>query len=184
MPASPALPASATPALPRDQPRRTRIVVCSGVDCAGLGSGAALLEIEELCAELTDESARPSVQSGVCTLQCANAPVVNVQPSLLPTRHHSKVDGPQRCAEVVADAAPTPNAAAARGLMLRRADGLRWSALRQHARRRCGTREQHGLARQLALALQAEASAAAHDPALRARAERRAARLARLSAGT
>ena len=100
---------------------------------AGLGSGAALLEIEELCAELTDESARPSVQSGVCTLQCANAPVVYVQPSLLPTRHHSKVDGPQRCAEVVADAAPTPNAAAARGLMLRRADGLRWSALRQHA---------------------------------------------------
>ena len=149
----------------------------------GLGSGAALLEIEELCEELAglDESDGPVVLTGVCTLQCANAPVVNVYGLALPLRHHSKVDAPARCATVVAEAAAARAGAASpprpttKGPMLRRAEGLRWAALRQQARR---PREQHcEPSRQLELALQAEARAVAADPALRARAERRAARL-------
>ena len=46
----------------------------------GLGGGAALLEIEELCAEASSSSGAKHVEavSGVCTLQCANAPNVNV----------------------------------------------------------------------------------------------------------
>ena len=168
---------SLLPAVPCGDGASTRILVCGGVDCVGLGSGAALLEIEELCAEL---GSAVDVGTGACSLQCANAPVINVQHrrsrcgSSPHVTHWAKVDGPQRCAEVVADATSTP-CPVVRGPMLRRADGLRWAALRQQARSRM--REQHGASRQLSLALQAEQRAAAGDPAVRARAERRAMRL-------
>lgn len=189
-----------------------RIVVCNGVDCTGHGSGAALLEIEELCQELSYVSKaheqRLRVLSGVCTLQCTNAPVVNVQrqaagnSAAVVTSLHSKVDGPLRCQQVVDDAACEmhqhhPRAAptaTARSIMLRRADGLRWAALRQESRSLrhgpsapprpappaappCPLAPSRPLSQQLVSALEAEAKAAAADDGLSERAARRAARL-------
>ena len=157
--------------------------MCGGVDCAGSGSGAALLEIEELCAEEREsDGSRPLlVAQGVCTLQCANAPVVNVHETdaqgYVFSRHHSKVDGPDRCAMVLDDAVGRASAPAGSGggPMLRRAHGLRWQALRQRTRR--PHRSTAAPSRELTLALQAEASAVSADPRRLARAERRAARL-------
>ena len=177
-----------------------RIVVCNGVDCTGHGSGAALLEIEELCLELSYVSKvqrHVHVLSGVCTLQCANAPVVNVQrqaakhSGAVVTSHHSKVDGPLRCQQVVDDAACEMHPTTARSIMLRRADGLRWAALRQESRSlrhepsappRLAPPRPHEapsrpLSQHLVGALQAEARAAAADDGLSKRAARRTARL-------
>ena len=176
-----------------------RLYVCTGVDCSGHGSGAALLEIEELCQELAFVSGhgqRPNVIPSVCTLQCANAPVINMQHldahGHSTTEHHCKVDGPHRCAQVVDAVRVRSNRqsahhcsdAAPKGPMLRRADGMRWDALRQQERL-SRHQQQHdpsllrsaAPSRLLVLALQAELSAAKDDPSRRARAERRAARL-------
>ena len=160
--------------------------MCGGVDCAGSGSGAALLEIEELCAEEREsDGSRPLlVAQGVCTLQCANAPVVNVHETdavgYVSSRHHSKVDGPERCAVVLEDAAGRASIPVGTdsGPMLRRAHGLRWHALRQRTRR--PHRSTAAPSRELTLALQAEARAASADPRRLARAERRAERFGEL----
>ena len=191
-----------------------RIIVCNGVDCTGHGSGAALLEIEELCLEVSymDPEHRIRVLSGVCTLQCANAPVVNVQrqskAGVAKTTHHSQVDGPLRCQQVVDDAASESNLepTRARSIMLRRADGLRWSALRQESRARRqvepspspqlhepGPASRHPprsqapnrplVSEQLVSAFQAEARAAASEHILSERAARRATRMAHRISG-
>ena len=165
---------------------RTRIVVCGGVDCAGLGSGATLLEIEELCAEEAAAGNAIDVACGACTLQCANAPVVNVHKAsednggrgLVQSRHHSVVDSVERCAKVLEDATGRTTATSGGGPMLRRAHGLRWAALRHQAR----YPRQPVPSRQLTLALQAEKSAVLADPERLARAERRATRLTARSA--
>ena len=101
--------------------RRARVVVCSGVDCMGLGGGAALLEIEELCAEVSSSSGAKHVEavSGVCTLQCANAPNVNVHALAsdgrsLAVSNHLRVDSAARCAEVLAVATSPPRVCGAR----------------------------------------------------------------------
>ena len=192
----PSPPAASSPqATATSQPESTRIVICTGVDCSGLGGGAALIEIEELCAELEFEGgASVSVASGVCTLQCANAPVVNVQGHgfkrtsaglaiACGVRHHARVDSAAECRKVVDDAAGRVGPAAPDGdVMQRRADGLRFAALKQLDRRlrqqRLRPPQLHNPGSQLAMALQAEANAA-KTPARRARAERRAARLTR-----
>ena len=128
--------------------RHARVVVCSGVDCMGLGGGAALLEIEELCAEVSSSSGATHVEavSGVCTLQCANAPNVNVHALAsdgrsLAVSNHLRVDSAARCAEVLAVATSPPGVRSevlegggGGGIMMRRAAGLRWNALRQLAR--------------------------------------------------
>ena len=129
--------------------RRARVVVCSGVDCMGLGGGAALLEIEELCAEVSSSSGgakHVEAVSGVCTLQCANAPNVNVHALAsdgrsLAVSNHLRVDSAARCAEVLAVATSPPGVRSevlegggGGGIMMRRAAGLRWNALRQLAR--------------------------------------------------
>ena len=195
--------------------RRARVVVCSGVDWMGLGGGAALIEIEELCAEVRSGSGSTHVEavSGVCTLQCANAPNVNVHDlssdgRSLAVSNHLRVDSAGRCAEVLAVAVSPPGVRSdlvevgGGGIMMKRAAGLRWNALRQLAR--ChNTYSLHGFdgathadgpgraaptradraartaARELlAAALRAEALAArSSEPAL-ARAKRRAERLA------
>ena len=203
---------SSVQAVPPECERRARVVVCSGVDCMGLGGGAALLEIEELCAEVSSSGGPTHVEavSGVCTLQCANAPNVNVHDlssdgRSLAVSNHLRVDSAGRCAEVLAVAAAPPGASSdvvavdGGGIMMKRAAGLRWNALRQLAR--ChNTYSLHGfdaaadgpgratptradrLARTaarelLAASLRAEASAArSSEPAL-ARAKRRAERL-------
>ena len=203
-------------AVPLECGRRARVVVCSGVDCMGLGGGAALLEIEELCAEVSSSSGPTHVEavSGVCTLQCANAPNVNVHDlssdgRSLAVSNHLRVDSAGRCAEVLAAAAAASPPGVRSdvvevgggGIMMKRAAGLRWNALRQLAR--ChNTYSLHGFdgathadgpgratptradrtartaARELlAASLRAEASAArSSEPAL-ARARRRAERL-------
>ena len=70
----------------------------------GLGGGAALLEIEELCAEASSSSGAKHVEavSGVCTLQCANAPNVNVHAldsngRSLAVSNHLRVDSAGGC---------------------------------------------------------------------------------------
>lgn len=91
------------------EPRAThrglaRVFVCTGVDCYGLGGGATLIEIEELCAEATarlsdggrsDGRGGLVVQcvAGTCTLQCANAPNVNVQQVRVLDSHAHDVHG-------------------------------------------------------------------------------------------
>ena len=55
------------------------ILVCRGVDCAGLGSAATLVEIEELCAEVRSSCAGAdllSVGTTACTQQCTSSPNV------------------------------------------------------------------------------------------------------------
>ena len=109
--------------------RHARVVVCSGVDCMGLGGGAALLEIEELCAEVSSSSGgakNVEAVSGVCTLQCANAPNVNVHALAsdgrsLAVSNHLRVDSAARCVEVLAVATSPPGAErGARGWRRRR----------------------------------------------------------------
>ena len=156
--------------------RSVRVLVCSGVDCAGLGSKAVLLEIEELCAE-HDPSV--GVHSSVCTLQCANAPVVNIQRGgTQACDHFARVDSTQRCAQVMAavhhaDGESTEPGDVRPSALRRRADGIRWDALRQISTRRC-----RGSANEvIGTVLKAELVAAAADPMLRQRAQRRADRL-------
>lgn len=146
--------------------------MCSGVDCSGGGSGAALIELEELCQE---RGVGEEVVSGTCTLQCGVGPIVNVHSvgatGSWATVHHCRVDTPQRCLEVVEGARAT-----FASVMLRRAAGMRWTALR--SRTHAGRRARERSVQLLTAALQAEATAAKANPAWRARAERRAARLA------
>ena len=158
-----------------------RVLVCQGVDCGGLGGRAALLDIEELCAEL-DPTIR--VAGSVCSLQCANAPVVNVL-SAGERRHYIRVDGTRRCGAVVdelrasLDGGP-PLAAGATttsGLMMRRAEGARWQALIQIGRQR--GRDAAANKRLIDAALQAELQVCRGDAEMQQRARRRADRLLR-----
>jgi hypothetical protein len=169
-----------------------RIIVCNGVDCGGLGAGAALLEIEVLVAEHSSLTSTATAVFGVCTLQCANAPVVNVLRNGCSNaldasaEHYSCVNSASRAEAVVKTALRCePDAADTRAsVMMRRADGMRFDALKQVARvvkphggvgpHRSSSREAHRLLR---AALQAEAAAARGCAIRLARAERRATRL-------
>lgn len=154
------------------------ILVCRGVDCAGLGSAATLVEIEELCAEVRSSCAGAdvlSVGTTACTQQCTSSPNVHRGGDL-----HGRVDGPAECAAVVNAAAArlrlgaTP-AIARDGIMQKRAAGMRFRALKLLSRPdRASTREGAAL---LAAALDAELRAAGPDPAKVERARRRRARL-------
>ena len=154
------------------------ILVCRGVDCAGLGSAATLVEIEELCAEVRSSCAGAdvlSVGTTACTQQCTSSPNVHRGGDL-----HGRVDGPAECAAVVNAAAArlrlgaTP-AIARDGIMQKRAAGMRFRALKLLSRPdRASTREGAAL---LAAALDAEQRAAGADPAKVERARRRRARL-------
>jgi hypothetical protein len=188
----------------RDGPKsRARIVICNGVDCGGLGAGATLLEIEELVSEHSTPTSTATVVFGGCTLQCTNAPVVNVLRSGCPheldtsAEHHACVNTSMKAKAVVATALRSePDAAEESvGIMQRRADGMRFDALRKVARMakphgelawrsgvlgsHIGSREHEESHRLLRAALQAEANAARGSPKRAARAERRAARLKR-----
>ena len=160
-------------------PGRTRVFVCQGVDCGGLGGRAALLEIEDLCAELDPTI---SVQPSVCTLQCANAPVVNVLAAGVERRHYIRVDGTRRCAAVIddmrgdGDGAPPAGPTTSR-LMMMRAEGARWQALRKIGQQR--GRDAAANKRLIDGALQAELQVARGDAAMEQRARRRADRLLR-----
>ena len=71
------------------------ILVCRGVDCAGLGSAATLVEIEELCAEVRSSCAGAdvlSVGTTACTQQCTSSPNVHRGGDL-----HGRVVAMARC---------------------------------------------------------------------------------------
>ena len=197
-------PSSPDQALKEEPKSGARIVICNGVDCGGLGAGAALLEIEELISEHSTATSSATVVFGGCTLQCANAPVVNVLRSGCPheldtsAEHHACVNTSARAKIVVATALRIESDAAEEGvgIMQRRADGMRFDALKMVARVakphgevawRGGMLDSHlGSShdreeshRLLRAALQAEANAARGCPNRAARAERRAVRLRR-----
>jgi (2Fe-2S) ferredoxin len=168
------------------------ITVCNGSNCgaggvvqpnattgggSGSGMSATLLEIEELVHE--DFSNVMSVQSGGCTDHCTMGPNVFVR-TVQNTHHFTKVNSVEACARVVQAAAGlkqvSPPSSSSTNAMLRRADGLRWSALRELARDkvRCSGCIGRELLNQ---AVDAEIAACRYDPKRIARAERRRRRL-------
>ena len=98
---------------------------------------------------------RPEVVPSTCTLQCANAPVVNVCTvnawGQARTAHHCRVDNPKRCADVlscspvqaeapgdserrIAGSSSRSSSSSMVEPMLRRSEGMRWNALRHEDR--------------------------------------------------
>lgn len=123
----------------------TTIEVCLGPDCSGSGGGAALLEIEELVS--AGAAAHVSVEPGGCRDFCTVGPNVRVRKAAGSDGgggdvHHSRVDGPEACRDVVASAvgrgATAAQASAAGGasaILRRREDGIRWRSHRERAAR-------------------------------------------------
>lgn len=169
------------------------VSVCQGVDCKGRCSGAALLELEELCAEHAGVL-HMDVSPAPCTLRCHDAPVVRLHMQApaqeARTAVVTHVDQPLRCGEVVeaaddlagvraadghfaAEFGVGPNAGPpAKSLTLRRAHALRWDALRVLARDAGAAARGEGV-RLLAQARAMEERAAGGDPKALARAQRR-----------
>lgn len=164
---------------------------CGSGGCS-CGTSATLLEIEELVQE-TSNKMIIFVESGGCTDHCTMGPNVFVRTTTMKqktktTRHHhfTKVNSALAYADVVHYAAEAAivgpsslSSASAHSIMLRRADGLRWKALRQLARVRIGesgscTTSQKNLLNQ---AVDTEVAAVRSDPERVARAERRRRRL-------
>jgi hypothetical protein len=165
------------------------IFVCGATDCLSMGSGAAILEIEELASEFAYATGgRVHVHRSGCLGLCGRGPAVKLclrggatngsGGAYLPIMFPG-VDSPQRCAEVVATipGAPAPIPAGDGGpeaqLMERRAAGIRWDALKALSRRAPG-------AAAPPYAVDAAVVAdrqSARSPAAQARADRRAERL-------
>jgi len=162
-----------------------RILVCRGVDCAGLGSAVTLTELEELCSEVRESSEDGEcllrVSTSVCTQQCQWAPNVNVSIRGSEWEAQKQVNTPALCAKVVngvmASIRPGSTPAIPRdGIMQNRAAGMRFNALKQISRAKTQSSKKEG-AKLLAEALTAEQGAARGEAALLARSHRRAARL-------
>ena len=186
-PPRPPPPPPQQPLRPSKPPGVCKIVVCRGVDCAGLGSAAVLCELEELVEEeLGDDPAGGHggllvVTSG-CTLQCHTAPNVATIADTIDVLSHTRVDTAGRCADVLAAAAKERRVAGAAasaggvaGPMQRRAAGMRFRALRLLSRDDAKDQKEGSLL--LDSAIVAEVSAARGDTLLTARAQRREARL-------
>ena len=165
-----------------DPPLRADIEVCGATDCLVMGSGAAILEIEELADEFGHATGgRIHVQRSGCLGLCGRGPAVKLclhgeGVAVLP-RIFTEVDGPQRCAEIIAVVPGAPAIGDGDGteaqLMARRAAGLRWDALKALSRRTPGTLAPPTI---LDAAIVADRQMARSPTAL-ARAERRATRL-------
>ena len=160
-----------------------KILVCRGVNCAGLGSAAALTEIEELCAHLRATTAPGDplrgleVDTTACTLQCALAPTVSTV-GRAGSDSHKQVNNARRCGDIVRGVAARLGAAAQErdGPMQSRAAGMRFRALKLLGRTLDGAAQDVGRAL-LEASIVAEKRAARGRPALLARAEAREARL-------
>jgi hypothetical protein len=155
------------------------IEVCGATDCLAMGSGAALLEIEELASEFTFACGRRiDVQRSACLGLCGRGPAVKLavrdssSPAFALPQMFTSIDDPQRCAEVLAALPGAPVGGVPKPqIMERRAAGMRWDALKALSRRQPGA---------LAPADIVEGAIAAerqgdHTPEAQARAERRAA---------
>ena len=167
-------------------PDAPRILVCRGVDCAGLGSAATLLELEELCAHARGTAAGEDDPLGAltvcavaCTNQCAFAPTVSTA-GRAGCDSYKKIDSARRCADVLRSVTDRlgPGSAGARaaapadGPMQWRAAGMRFRALKLMGR---GDRAGRAL---LEEAIAAEKSAAGGCPRRLARAVAREANYA------
>lgn len=170
------------------------ILVCRGVDCAGLGSAATLVEIEELCSEARERVGGLeglTVGTTACTLQCEKAPNCHAYggahggaSAISRLGLFTRVDTPAKCAAVVNAAASALHGTAAPVVrsdssMQRRAAGMRFRAFKLLSRR-CPESKKGGIGL-LGDALDAEARAAP-DLAAAQRAKRR--RVALLSEAT
>lgn len=177
--------------------KRTTLLVCTGVDCKGMGSGSVLTEIEELCSELRDSNVIDlGVSRAACSLQCAMAPVVTSWCSSAPAgsawlHSYAKVDTSTQCASIVnevvqdlrrAEGETGASVIPAEGLLQRRAGGVRMRALRLIARK--GKKSQKDGKLLLRRAHDLETEAARGDEAQQARAMRRASRLGLLRSST
>jgi len=87
------------------------VEVCCGAECLGVCAGAALIEIEELCMEENENSAKAKAisSSGVCGYRavrskclgsCGKGPNVRVRKGDFETSY-SSVDSPSKCLEIV-----------------------------------------------------------------------------------
>jgi hypothetical protein len=131
-------------------PPYAAIEVCGATDCLTMGSGAALLEIEELADEFTFScGGRIHVQRSACLGLCGRGPAVKMvvrdssSPAFALPQIFTSVDGPHRCAEVLAALPGAPILTTAPAafdtpelqLLERRAAGMRWDALKALSRR-------------------------------------------------
>jgi hypothetical protein len=164
------------------------IEVCGATDCLTMGSGAALLEIEELADEFSFAcGGRIHVQRSACLGLCGRGPAVKLvvrdtsSPAFALPQMFTSVDEPQRCAEVLAalPGAPMLTTAAAGcdmpelQLLERRAGGMRWDAFKALSRRPPGVVTPSAVVEG---AIEAEQHCIRSADA-QARAERRAARM-------
>lgn len=116
------------------------IEVCCGEDCLGVCAGAALIEIEELCREERHKSqGRHSacrVERTECQGACGKGPNVRVRDLTGRGQTFSGVDTPKKCTDVVASVVGEGKEQEVKGLdfcvtiMRRRAEGMRWKALK------------------------------------------------------
>jgi hypothetical protein len=156
---------------PLPAPDATTIIeICQGPDCAGLGGGAALLEIEELVCEHDNNNNnganKPVLVVGACRDFCTVGPNVHIRRKRSTMHgqqfvHHehslNHVDNPSRCADVVdsltkvgdrcGGAAHTSTArkeshSLVARMAQRRSERLRWEALRQVSRTSSSAQQQ------------------------------------------
>jgi hypothetical protein len=155
------------------------IEVCGATDCLAMGSGAALLEIEELANEFSLSCGRHiDVQRSACLGLCGRGPAVKLvvrdssSPAFALPQMFTTIDDPQRCAEVLAALPGAPIGGAPKPQLLeRRAAGMRWDALKALSRRQPGALAPAAIVEG---AIEAERQGV-HTPEAQARAERRAA---------
>jgi (2Fe-2S) ferredoxin len=85
------------------------VEVCCGAECLGVCAGAALIEIEELCMEENENSAKTISSSGGCGYRavrskclgsCGKGPNVRVRKGDFEISY-SSVDSPSKCLEIV-----------------------------------------------------------------------------------
>lgn len=132
--------------------------MCNGSGCRQRGADAAYLELEELVTELASQRCNGSGHHDIslervgCSHQCDRAPVVQIRvtqrgsTTLQPTIMLS-MEGPSQCKSALdsalaelgaapgaAEAADRTAGGAISGLMRRRAESLRWEALRALSR--------------------------------------------------
>lgn len=189
------------------------VEVCCGAECLGVCAGAALIEIEELCMEENENSAKAKAISyravrSKCLGSCGKGPNVRVRKGDFET-FYSSVDSPSKCLEIVTSignigtSQEGENARSAAlvaaladgpseqekkehgiaGIMLRRAEGMRWAAMKNAYREGAkGMPMVESSARGIEQAAAAEKACSKGEPE-RSRVDRRVERIKAIVAG-
>ena len=126
----------------RDAPHSLVVEVCTHPECMTCGAGAALLEIEELACELHEAGICVHVERAACQRRCASGPVVKIFDNTTGTpsqaQFFSNVDNSNKCYEILQSILSLCKNDSDKSLtnssMERRAEGLRWNALKTLAR--------------------------------------------------